>query len=63
LKKDLTDEQLFSTVAILKKHNVAFVPFYMTGTPQETFEIRAKTWKLKNTLGGYPFLTDYQELV
>ena len=63
LNKGLTDAQLFQTVSILKKHDVGFVPFYMTGTPGETFEIRAKTWSLKNSLGGFPFLTDYQELV
>ena len=63
LKKGLTDEQLFATVDILKKHKIEFVPFYMQGTPKETFEIRAKTYRLKDKLGGYPFLTDYQELV
>jgi radical SAM superfamily enzyme YgiQ (UPF0313 family) len=63
LKKNLSDEQIFSTVELLKKHHVRYVPFYMQGTPGETFELKAKTYKMKDEVGGYPFLTDYQELV
>lgn len=62
LKKHLTDAQIFATVDILNRYGVKFVPFYMQYTPNETFEIRKKTYDFKDKLGGFPFLTDYQEL-
>jgi radical SAM superfamily enzyme YgiQ (UPF0313 family) len=63
LEKNLTDDQIFRTVDTLKQHGVKYVPFYMRGTPGETFEIKLKTYEMVKAVGGYTFLTDYQELM
>lgn len=63
LRKDLADDQLFRTVETLKRHKIPFVPFYMTGTPGETFAIKAKTFEMmQESLGGFPVVWEYEEL-
>lgn len=62
LKKNLSDDQLFATVDILNANGVKYVPFYMQYTPGETLEVRKKTYDMMDRVGGYPFITDYQEL-
>jgi radical SAM superfamily enzyme YgiQ (UPF0313 family) len=63
LGKSLSDEQLWRTVETLKRHNIGFVPFYMTHSPGETFMIRKKTHDLKEKIGGFPVVWDYEHLV
>ena len=62
LKKMLTDEQIYETVDILKKNKVNYVPFYMSGAPGETFAMRAKTYEMKDKLGGRPVVWQYESL-
>lgn len=63
LGKSLTDEQLWRTVETLKRHNIPFVPFYMTHSPGETFMIRKKTHDLKDKVGGFPVIWEYEQLI
>ena len=46
LRKGLTDEALWRTVAALNKAGVWFMPYFMAGTPGETAAIRTKTAKM-----------------
>lgn len=62
LKKSLSDEKLWHTVETLRRHKIHFVPFYMHGVPGETFTQTAKTFKLKDMIGGYPVVWEYEEL-
>jgi radical SAM superfamily enzyme YgiQ (UPF0313 family) len=59
LKKQLTDEELFRTVKILKKHNIEYLPFFMTGLSGETFLMRAKTAKMAREIGEYSIIWHY----
>lgn len=62
LGKNLSDKVIIETVRILKENGVIYAPFYMTGTPGETEEIRVKTLSMLRELGGFPFLFTYEEL-
>ncbi len=62
LKKDLMDADIHRTIAVLQAHNIAYVPFYMSGTPFETKEIRAKTMGMARALGGLPQIWVYEDL-
>jgi radical SAM superfamily enzyme YgiQ (UPF0313 family) len=63
LGKNLSDDQIYRTVALLKKHNVHFVHFYMAGTKNETNRIKMSTYKMSRALGGEPIIFDYANLV
>ncbi len=63
LKKDLSDSDLYRTVAELNRNDIPFIPFYMEKTPQETFLIRQKTYRMSKDLGGYPMVFEYEHLV
>lgn len=62
LHKDLTDDQLFRTVEMLTKYNVSYAPFYIVGLPGESFKMKAKTFKLKDRIGGFPVVNQYDHL-
>lgn len=62
LRKNLSDRDIYSTVRMLNRHNVLYSPFYMLGTKGETEAIKAKTISMAQTLGGYPFVWQYEEL-
>jgi radical SAM superfamily enzyme YgiQ (UPF0313 family) len=63
LKKNLTDEEIWRTVDILKKHNVVFVPFFMNKTPGETPEIATETISMANKMNAPGLLWEYKELI
>ena len=62
LKKDLYDEDIYRTTAILKINNIPYIPFYMLGGPYETDEIRGKTIGMARGLGGFPVVWQYEDL-
>lgn len=62
LKKDLADEDIFRTVGALKELGIAYVPFFMTGLPGETFAQTALTYKMAEEIGGNPVIFKYEEL-
>lgn len=62
LKKHLTDFELFRTVEILRKNNVIYLPFYMTGAPGETAGDQEATRGMIGKVGGYPTVWQYQDL-
>lgn len=62
LKKGLKDDDIFRTVKILKEHSILYAPFFMTDTPKETFEIKAKTHKMAREIEGQPFMWQYENL-
>jgi radical SAM superfamily enzyme YgiQ (UPF0313 family) len=62
LKKGLSDDQIWNTVELLQKNKVDYAPYFLTGTPKETPEIKAKSLKMLHQLGGYPFMWVYEQL-
>ena len=62
LNKGVSDRDIYRTVAILQKHGVNYVPFFMERAPGETEEMRAKTVGMRAALGGYPVTAIYEEL-
>lgn len=62
LKKNLTDEEIWRTVNILKNHNVMFVPFFMNKTPGETPEIATETINMANKMNAPGIMWEYKEL-
>lgn len=62
LNKNLTDKDIYRTVGLLKKLDIKYAAFYMTNTPQETFAIRAKTCRMAQEIGGYPYIWEYENL-
>ncbi len=62
LMKGITDEDINRTTAILNEHNVDYVPFFMTGTPGETSQIREKTMNMFQQIGGFPICWEYEDL-
>ena len=62
LGKGLSDYALWRTVEILNRHNVEYIPFFMTGTPDEGFEQKMKTHRMMKEIGGRPILFEYEEL-
>ena len=62
LKKGVTDAQIYATVERLNRLGIHYSPFYMMGTPGETFEIKNKTHGMAQMLGGYPIIFEYEEL-
>ena len=62
LGKNLTDDQIYKTVEILKRHNIHFVHFYMAGTKNETNAIMMQTHKMSKSLGGSPIIFNYANL-
>jgi radical SAM superfamily enzyme YgiQ (UPF0313 family) len=63
LKKNLSDAEIWRTVDTLKKHNVAFVPFFMNNTPGETPEIAKETLDMANKMNVPGILWEYKELI
>lgn len=63
LNKLVLDRHIFETVEILRKRNIHYVPFYMSDTPRETFEVRQKTDNMRRELGGIPFTFKYENLM
>jgi len=62
LKKDLTDEQVWRTIDTLKRRGIWYVPFFMTGTPEESFAARTATVKMAKSVGKYSMIWRYEEL-
>jgi radical SAM superfamily enzyme YgiQ (UPF0313 family) len=62
LKKDLRDVDIHRTVELLKSRGIIYAPFYMSGTPYETVEIRQKTIHMKNQVGGYSVEFPYRDM-
>ena len=62
LLKGLYDEDLFRTVSLLKELGIDYVPYFMSGTPEETFAIKAKTQEMAERIGGYPLVFKYENL-
>lgn len=62
LKKGLTDEQIYRTVDALKRHGITYVPYYMIGTIGETYDQKAKTFAMKERIGGHPIIWEYEHL-
>lgn len=62
LNKNLYDKDIYRTVEILNKYKIHYAPFYMIDSPKETDEIKSKTMRMFQTLGGYPSIFKYVEL-
>jgi len=52
LLKDLLDSDIKRTISILKKNNIDFISFFMTGSPGETMSIKEKTYKMASMIGN-----------
>lgn len=62
LGKNLMDRDVIRTSRILREHKRHFVHFYMTNTEKETFELKVKTDRFKDTLGGIPIVFDFTKI-
>lgn len=62
LNKGVTDEDIWRTVSILRKYNVAYAPFFMVNMPGETMEDKMATKDMMNKVGGWPMIFQYQDL-
>ena len=62
LRKDLTDAQLWKTVETLRRRGLWYVPFFMTGSPGETFLERTRTVEMARAIGKYSIIWQYEEL-
>ena len=62
LNKNVTDEDIWRTVEILKKHNVVYVPTYIMGFPERDEEHIELTRKMLKEVGGWPIVWQYQDL-
>ncbi len=62
LNKGLKDADIYKTVSILQNRNITYSPFYMSHTPYETDEIRAKTESMKKDIGGWPVMFKYTDI-
>ena len=62
LKKRLHDKDIYRTVELLSKLGIKYAPYFMTGMPGETFELTAKTYKMKEKIGGYPYIFNYEPI-
>ena len=62
LRKGLTDEDVWRTVAALTRAGVWFVPYFMAGTPGETMASRTKTAEMARRIGPYAITWQYEEL-
>ena len=58
LNKNVSDAHIKTTTSILRKHGVTYIPFYMTGIPEE---VSLDVDKVKE-IGGYPITWQYQNL-
>lgn len=63
LGKMLFDDEIHQTVDILKKHDVYYMPFYMSNTPGESFEIKKKTIEMAEKLGGIHCFWEYTPVI
>lgn len=63
LRKDLTDDQVWRTIDLLRDNGVWFSAFFMQGTPGETFKIRKKTFDMIDLIGdNMTIVWSYEEL-
>jgi radical SAM superfamily enzyme YgiQ (UPF0313 family) len=62
LRKNLSDDEIYRTVDILKSNNVEFVPFYIVGAPREKFTSTKKTMEMKEHVGGIPIIWNYERI-
>lgn len=62
LHKDLSDDEVWRTVAKLKQLGVYYASFFMTGTPYETEAIKQKTIEMYYAIGGYPTIWEYEDI-
>ncbi len=62
LGKGLLDSEIFRTAKILREYGKHFVHFYMLGTEKETFAIKAKTNRFKESLGGVPIVFGFTKI-
>ena len=62
LNKGVTNEDIWRTVGILKKNNIAYSPFFMGGIPGETAQDREDSVVMYNTIGGEPRVSKWSDL-
>lgn len=62
LNKNLKNEDIFRTIAILRAYGIKYVTFYMLYYPGETEEIRTETYAMRNAIGGYNTTWKYEDL-
>lgn len=62
LKKNLTDSDLWRTVALLNAHNIEYAPFFMAGTPLGDDAEAEATLDIMAKIGGHPVLWQYEQL-
>jgi radical SAM superfamily enzyme YgiQ (UPF0313 family) len=62
LHKGLTDKQLASTIEILQRNGVFYIPFFMLGVPGEPPDSKEKMGKMFRKAKGYPMIWKYQDL-
>lgn len=62
LNKNLTDDQIYRTVDILKRYDTYFAHFYMIRTLGETYSQQLKTDRMAMSLGGQPMIFDYTQV-
>ena len=62
LNKGLTDDQIMTTVDILRKNGLNYAPFYMANLPGENAQDREDTQRMIREVGGYPAVWEYQNL-
>lgn len=63
LNKQVTDDDIYRTVDVLKRNNTYFAHFYMVGTKGETFKQRLKTDQMVSSLGGVPMVFEYTNVM
>jgi radical SAM superfamily enzyme YgiQ (UPF0313 family) len=63
LKKGVTDEQLMATVDLLQRHNVYYVPFFMSGVPGEPPDSAGGINAIIRRIRGYPMVWKYAPIV
>ena len=62
LHKNLSDDQIFTTTKILKKHGILYIPFFMYQIPGETVEDKQATLDMIKKVEGLPMVWTYQDL-
>lgn len=62
LKKDITDDQIWRTVRVMRENDVVYAPFFMAGMPGETEDDKKATSDMINSIGGWPTVWQYQDL-
>lgn len=62
LNKNLLDTDIFRTVNILKELGIYYQASFIIDTPKETFIMKARTYKMAREIGGFTYITPYENL-